>query len=83
MNYQFFYQTIELFKEFEEVDAIVLGGSRASGKYDDSSDYDIYVYLNNELSVEKRKSALMQTCEYMEIDNRYFETEDDCILKTV
>ena len=35
------------FKMLEEVEAMMLGGSRATGKYDDKSDYDIYVYLNN------------------------------------
>lgn len=81
MNNQLFNQTIDLFKKFEEVDAIVLGGSTASGKADLYSDFDVYVYLNSELSVEKRKNVLEQTYKYMELNNRYWETEDDCIMK--
>ena len=77
---KFFNQTIDLFQQFEEVDAIVLGGSRTTGKHDLESDYDVYVYLNRELNTEKRRSALAQTCKYMEINNTYWEREDDCIL---
>jgi predicted nucleotidyltransferase len=80
MRDQIFSQTIDLFRQFEEVDAIILGGSRATGKHDSDSDYDVYVYLNRELSAEKRSSALAQTCNYMEINNTYWEMEDDCTL---
>jgi len=44
MNDLLFNQTIERFKKFEEVDAIVLGGSRAYGKTDLYSDFDVYIY---------------------------------------
>lgn len=81
MNDQLFNQTIYLFQQFEEVDAIVLGGSRASGKYDTSSDYDVYVYLNSTLSLEKRKSVLSQTCNYMGIGKTCWGSDwDECIL---
>ena len=81
MDNQYFIKAVELFKTFTEVDAITLGGSRATGRYDAGSDYDIYVYLNRDLDPEKRREALAQVCDYMEIDNQYFETEDDCVLK--
>ena len=38
---QFFNQSIELFQNLEEVDAIILGGSRASGYKDADLDYDV------------------------------------------
>ena len=82
MTDRFFIETIDIFKEFDEVEAIALGGSRASGCFDADSDYDVYVYLNGGLSIEKRKQALSQTCGYMEIDNSYWETEDDCVLNS-
>jgi len=78
----FFNKTIELFKEFDEVDALALGGSRVTGKCDAASDYDIYVYLNADLCLEKRKNALSQTCKYIELNNTYFEPEDDCTLNS-
>ena len=78
---QVFNQTIELLQKFDEVDAIILGGSRASGKYDSDSDYDLYVYLNNDLSMEKRKSVLIKTCKYMNLGKSYWGAYwDDCIL---
>ena len=80
MSNIYFEKAVELFKGFEEVDAIALGGSRATGRYDAGSDYDVYVYLNRDLCTDKRRTVLNQVCKYMEIDNRYFEPEDDCIL---
>ena len=80
MSNIYFEKAVELFKGFAEVDAITLGGSRATGRYDAGSDYDTYIYLNRDLCTEKRRNALNQVCKYMEIDNRYFEPEDDCVL---
>ncbi|MDR2941310.1 MAG: DUF4037 domain-containing protein, partial [Treponema sp.] len=61
--------------------AIAIGGSRATGKADDKSDYDIYVYIQNTLENNSRNDILSPYCSYMEIGNRYWETEDNCILK--
>lgn len=75
----------ELVKEFElleEVDAILLGGSRATGVYDEKSDYDLYVYLNKPLREEVRKSILDNYCSYMEYSNQFWELEDDGILNS-
>lgn len=63
-----------------EVESIALGGSRAVNLHDDKSDYDLYVYLNRELAPGTRKDILSRFCSYMEIDNQYWEKEDDCIL---
>jgi len=82
MDDPFFIKTIEIFKDFDEVDALALGGSMATGKNDSASDYDVYVYLNKDLCTEKRKNALSQTCKYMEINNTFFEPEDDCTLNS-
>ena len=72
-----------LFKELseiKEVEAIALGGSRATGKYDESSDYDVYIYLTDKVDISVRKSILEKYCKYMEISNRYWEEEDDVTL---
>ncbi|HBI91575.1 MAG TPA: DUF4037 domain-containing protein, partial [Terrisporobacter glycolicus] len=42
----------DLFKDiskWKQVEAIALGGSRAGGKYDDNSDYDVYVYVKENI----------------------------------
>ena len=73
-----------LFKEFEkleQVEAIVLGGSRAGENYDKDSDYDVYVYLTAPVQEEVRKEILSKYCSYMEIGNQFWELEDDCVLK--
>lgn len=73
----------KIFKEFSEcpeVEAIALGGSRASGKSDDKSDYDVYVYISGEFSKEKRSEILSRHCSVSEIGNSYWEPEDNCIL---
>ncbi|MBS1795945.1 MAG: DUF4037 domain-containing protein [Acidobacteria bacterium] len=80
MENEYFIETIRAFEKFDEVDALVLGGSRAAGRADEGSDYDVYVYLNRALDVAKRRAALAATCSYLEIDNNYWECEDDCVL---
>ena len=72
-----------LFEEFsalEQVEAIALGGSRATGRADASSDYDVYVYLSDPVAEETRRGILTKYCRYMEIGNTFWEPEDDVTL---
>lgn len=64
----------------EEIDSIALGGSRAVGSSDSSSDYDIYIYVNKPIEEHKRRKILSKYCKYMEYSNHYWELEDDGIL---
>ncbi len=73
-------KVIEEFKRCSEVEAITLGGSRGSDKADEYSDYDIYIYLTGEFPSERRREILERYCTYMEVGNRFWEEEDDCIL---
>jgi predicted nucleotidyltransferase len=73
---------IHEFAERPEVESIALGGSRAVNLHDDKSDYDVYIYLNRELDPLIRKDILSRFCSYMEIDNQYWENEDDCVLSS-
>ncbi|MBR2176931.1 MAG: DUF4037 domain-containing protein [Clostridia bacterium] len=66
--------------ELEQVDAIVLGGSRASGNEDKMSDYDLYVYCSDKIPEEKRREIFEKYCDKMEIGNSFFEYEDNYIL---
>ena len=61
-----------------ETAAVAVGGSRATGKADKKSDYDIYVYVEMEIAKERRKSILEKYCGVMEIGNHYW----DCLLYT-
>lgn len=71
---------IEKFKERDEVDAILLGGSRATNSHDSDSDYDLYVYLNRQLDEKVRKNILKDYVSFMEYSNHFWELEDDGVL---
>lgn len=72
---------VKMLTELEEVEAIALGGSRASGSFDEKSDYDLYVYVTVMPDETIRKKILDETCQYIELNNQFWETEDDCTLK--
>lgn len=72
-----------LFEELSrlpQVEAIALGGSRATGRNDANSDYDVYIYLTAPLEEAYRRVILSKYCSYMEIGNTFWELEDDVTL---
>lgn len=74
----------ELFEELgslSQVEAIALGGSRATGRNDEKSDYDVYVYITGSIEEKERRRILEKYCSYMEIGNSFWELEDDVTLK--
>ena len=74
----------KLFDEFShilQVEAIALGGSRATGRNDEKSDYDVYVYLSDSIDESIRRGILEKYCCYLEIGNSFWELEDDVNLK--
>lgn len=77
MNY-----ILEKFSTYPQVDAIAIGGSRATSRYDEKSDYDVYIYLNSELPVEKRKEILEAECCHLELGNHFWELEDNGTLNS-
>lgn len=73
----------EIFNEletFSKTEAIALGGSRSTGLNDESSDYDVYVYISSEIPEAERRDLLSRYCRVTEIGNRYWECEDNCIM---
>ena len=74
----------QLFTELSalpEVEAIALGGSRSGKHFDESSDYDIYLYCTGSVPETIRRQILSKYCSYMEIGNHFWEYEDNCTLK--
>ena len=67
---------IDDYKSFDEVEAIVLGGSSAAKTSDNKSDFDIYIYCTKEPPVEARRRIAEKYADNPEIDNHYFETGD-------
>lgn len=72
---------ISKFSKLENVEGILLAGSKAVNTDDKNSDYDVYVYASEEISLEYRKNIYDKYCSYMELNNTFWETEDDGILK--
>ncbi len=73
-------ELVNEFAKLKEVQAITLGGSRATDNYDQHSDYDVYVYLKEKIQESTRKSILEKYCSYMEYSNHFWELEDDGVL---
>ena len=72
-----------LFKELcalDEVDALALGGSRAGERFDQASDYDVYLYCRKPVLEEARRAILARYCSVMELGNHFWEYEDNCRL---
>ncbi len=73
-------ELFEKLSEFEQVEAIALGGSRSGENYDEKSDYDVYVYITAPIKEESRRELLADYCKYTEIGNHFWEYEDNCVL---
>jgi predicted nucleotidyltransferase len=69
------------FCKLEEVEGVLLAGSQATKTNDSDSDYDIYIYTSKEIQLEKRKIITHKYFSYMELNNTFWETEDDGYLK--
>lgn len=65
-----------------QVEAIALGGSRAGTHFDESSDYDIYLYCTAPISEEVRREILSKHCSYVEYGNCFWELEDNGTLNS-
>ena len=74
-------EIVNEFKNDEDIKAIALGGSSASGYDDEISDYDLYFYVKNSINPEKRFKIAEKFAEKYEIDNNFFENGDEWILK--
>lgn len=72
---------LEIFAQCTQVEAIAMGGSRGSGNYDETSDYDLYLYVNRQIPEEERRNILQQFCQVVEVGNQYWEYEDNCTMK--
>jgi predicted nucleotidyltransferase len=69
------------FSTLEEIEGVVLSGSLTTETQDEFSDIDLYIYSDHEISPSRRKDLLEPFSAYMEINNQYWETEDDGTLR--
>ena len=80
MENQYVAALIHELSRCDGVEAILLAGSKAMQTDDTESDYDLYLYVNREIPVEDRKRITDKYCSYMELNNQFWETEDDGVL---
>ncbi|WP_342048969.1 nucleotidyltransferase domain-containing protein, partial [Bacillus sp. OTU530] len=71
---------VNKFSQLQEVEAILLAGSHTTNIQDENSDYDLYIYSNKEIPIVKREEITREFCDYIEINNQFWETEDDGII---
>lgn len=72
-----FNSIIDDFKKFPEVKGIALGGSRKANTADEKSDIDVYIFLDECLSVAKRLELVKKYSSRYEVGGEYFGPGDE------
>ena len=67
------------FGALPQVVAVALAGSRTIGASSDASDYDFYVYVQEDIPVEIREAIAREFGERIEINNQFWEPGDEWI----
>lgn len=75
------YQIVNEFKRLDEVVAITLAGSCASGRKDNYSDIDIDIITERDIPVGKRESIAKKFSDFMEINNNFWGASDEFVLR--
>lgn len=75
------YQIVNEFKKNDEVIAIALAGSGASGRKDNYSDIDIDIITSKEIAIVERERIIKKLSDMMEINNTFWGTSDEFIMR--
>ncbi len=67
------------FGALPQVVAVALGGSRTSGVSNETSDFDIFVYVAQDILVDVRETIAQEFAERIEINNQFWEPGDEWI----
>lgn len=67
------------FGALPQVVAVALAGSRTTGAANEASDYDFYVYIQDEIPVNVREAIAREFAERLEINNQFWEPGDEWI----
>jgi hypothetical protein len=67
------------FGALPQVVAVALAGSRTTGASNEASDYDFYVYVQEDIPVEVREAIAQEFAERLEINNQFWEPGDEWI----
>lgn len=67
------------FGALPQVVAVALAGSRTTGASNETSDYDFYVYVQEDIPVEIRTAIAQEFADRIEINNQFWEPGDEWI----
>lgn len=67
------------FGALPQVVAVALAGSRTTDAANEGSDYDFYVYIQDEIPVNVREAIAREFAERLEINNQFWEPGDEWI----
>ena len=67
------------FGALPQVVAVALAGSRTTGAANEASDYDFYVYIQDEIPVNVREAIAREFAQRLEINNQFWEPGDEWI----
>lgn len=73
-------KVVEEFSQLDYIDAICLSGSRTGKVFDESSDFDIYIYSSKPVDIEFRQKFANQYALKAEVGNDFFGDGDELIL---
>lgn len=72
-----FDEIIKIFKRFEDVEAVAIGGSSAAKTNDNKSDIDVYIFIKNDIPVEERENIIKEYSSKYEVGGDYFGAGDE------
>jgi len=67
-------EIVAVFSKEQQVESIVIGGSKSQKSTDELSDIDVYVYSTSPVDVMVRKKVAEKFTNSMEINNQFWET---------
>ncbi len=65
------------YKKYQQVKAIAIGGSGAAKTFDNLSDIDVYVFIENDIPVSDREEIVRQYSSKYEVGGEYFGSGDE------
>lgn len=74
-------EIVSEYKKLDEVEAITLAGSKASGRNDQQSDIDLDLFITRPIPIDKRRNIALKFADQMEIGNEFFGSSDEYILR--
>ncbi len=71
---------IDEFKQFPQVQAIAIGGSRKANTSDKKSDIDTYVFIDKEIPADERLKIVKKYSSKYEVGGEYFGSADEFLV---